>query len=200
MAYENPEPSAKPGTMYFKKKTGIILLLLIFAAGVAGGYYYFSKAVPHEKGAPEEPAIATKSDDLLSLRIYYPVGDQIQMEERRPPRRAGTMAVTEAVVDEYLKGSAVATIPYIPKGARLIGIYRGTDGILYIDLSEEFRRNFQGDVFSEFLILKGLYESLISNVQDIQDVKILIGGREIETLGGHFSLLYPLKDMFSYEQ
>jgi hypothetical protein len=30
-------------------------------------------------------------------------------------------------------------------------------------------------------------------------VKILIEGREIETLGGHFYLSYPLKNMVSYE-
>jgi hypothetical protein len=186
--------------MSVSKTSGIILLLLLFIGGVTGGYLYFSKVVSQEKAAHEETVSVVRNEDLLSLRIYYPVGDQLQMEERRPPKRMGSTAVAEATVDEYLKGSAVATIPYLPRGARLLGIYRGTDGILYIDLSDEFRRNFQGDVFAEFLLLKGLYESLISNVQDIQDVKILIDGRETETLGGHFSLLYPLKDMVSYEQ
>jgi len=70
---------------------------------------------------------------------------------------------------------------------------------LYVDLSDEFRRNFQGDVLAEFLLLKGLYESLISNEQEIQDVKILIEGKEIETLGGHLLLTYPLREMVSYE-
>jgi hypothetical protein len=37
-------------------------------------------------------------------------------------------------------------------------------------------------------------------VQDIQDVKILIEGKEIETLGGHLSLFYPLKDTIFHEQ
>jgi hypothetical protein len=183
-----------------KQTSGILLLVVLFVGGIAGGYLYFSKVMPREKVATElmEPSI--KSEDLLSLRIYYPVGDQLQMEERRPPRRTGSTAIAEATVDEYLKGSAVATIPYLPRGARLLGIYKGTDGMLYIDLSDEFRRNFQGDVFAEFLLLKGLYESIISNVQDIQDVKILIEGKETETLGGHLFLLYPLKDMVSHEQ
>jgi hypothetical protein len=77
-------------------------------------------------------------------------------------------------------------------------VYKGADRILYIDLSDEFRRNFQGDAFTEFLLLKSLYESLISNVEDIQDVKVLIEGKEAETLGGHLYLLYPLKDMVTY--
>jgi spore germination protein GerM len=186
--------------MNLKQKSGIILLLFLFVGGVVGGYLYFSKVIPQEKTASEETANNTKSEDLLSLRIYYPVGDQLQMEERRPPKRTGSTAIAEAAVDEYLKGSAVATIAYLPRGARLLGLYKGTDGMLYIDLSDEFRRNFQGDVFAEFLLLKGLYESIISNVQDIQDIKILIEGKETETLGGHLFLLYPLKDMVSHEQ
>jgi hypothetical protein len=61
------------------------------------------------------------------------------------------------------------------------------------------RRNFQGDALSEYLLLKGIYESLVSNVQDFQDVKLLVEGKEIETLGGHFYLKYPLKNTFSAE-
>jgi hypothetical protein len=52
---------------------------------------------------------------------------------------------------------------------------------------------------AEFLLLKGLYESLISNIDDIQDVKVLVEGKELETLGGHLYLLYPLKDMVTLE-
>jgi hypothetical protein len=78
-------------------------------------------------------------------------------------------------------------------------LYKGEDRVLYVDLSDEFRRNFQGDALTEFFLLKGLYESIISNVEDIQDVKVLVDGKEVETLGGHLYLLYPLKDMVSYE-
>ncbi len=189
----------KERTMKVRKGSGMMFLLLLFLSGVAGGYYYFSKIFPPERAVPEYPVAAPKSENLLSLRIYYPVGGQLQMEERRPPRRPGSTSVAEATVEEYLRGSAVATIPFMPRNARLLGVFRGSDGILYIDLSDEFRRNFQGDALAEFLLLKGLYESLISNEQEIQDVKILIEGKEIETLGGHLLLTYPLREMVSYE-
>ncbi len=177
----------------------MFFLMILFVGGVAAGYVYFSKVFPPDKATPGEAGTAPKSEDLLSLRIYYPIGGQLQMEERRPPRRVGSTSVAEATVEEYLRGSAVATIPFMPKNARLLGIYRGTDGIVYVDLSAEFRRNFQGDVMAEFLLLKGLYESLVSNEQDVQDVKILIEGRETETLGGHLSLVYPLKELVSHD-
>ncbi len=186
--------------MKLRKSSGIFIILLLFIGGIAGGYIYFSKTASDEKAPSEKITDISRNESLLSLRMYYPVGGQLQLEERRPPRRKGSTAVAEAVVDEYLKGSAVATVSSMPRGARLLGVYRGADKILYVDVSDEFRRNFQGDALAEFLLLSGLYESLISNVQEIQDVKILIEGKEIETLGGHFMLLYPLKDMVSHEQ
>ncbi len=185
--------------MNIRKLSGVILLALIFLGGVTGGYLYFMKIFSREKPSEEAVETLTGTEDLFPLRIYYPAGDRLRIEERKLPRRTVQIAIAEATVEEYLKGSAGAAASNIPRDVRLLGLYKDTDGILYVDLSYEFRRNFQGDALSEFLVLRGLYESLVSNIQDIQDVKVLIEGKEIETLGGHFYLLYPLKDMVSHE-
>jgi spore germination protein GerM len=187
--------------MRIGKVYGMAILLLLFIAGGAGGYLYFSKVFPGDKETQEgRPESVTGPEDLFSLRMYYPVGGHLHLEERRLPRRIGQIGIAEATVEEYLRGPAGEPAKsHIPKEVRLLGVYKGVDNILYINFSDEFRRNFQGDVRTEFLLLKGLYESLISNVEEVQDVKVLIGGKEIETLGGHLYLLYPLKDMVSYE-
>ncbi len=185
--------------MNIKKLSGVILLILIFLGGATGGYLYFSKVFTKERHAEEISGTLTGTEDIFSLRIYYPDGDRLRIEERRLPRRTAQLAIAEAAVEEYLKGPAGIAVSNIPKDVRLLGLYKDADRILYVDLSDEFRRNFQGDALIEFLLLKGLYESLISNTSDIQDVKVLIEGKEIETLGGHLYLLYPLKDMVSQE-
>ena len=183
----------------FKKAAVVILLISLFIIGVAGGYLYFSRVISKEKAASEGNAGLQGAEDLFSLRIYYPVDNHLQIEERRLPKRTGRMAIAEITVEEYLKGPAGAATSNMPKDVKLLGLYKGGDRMLYVDLSDEFRRNFQGDAFNEFFLLKGLYESIISNVEDVQDVKVLIEGKEVETLGGHLYLLYPLKDMVSYE-
>jgi hypothetical protein len=188
------------GGIYFKKALLVLSLIFLFIIGVAGGYLYFSRVVFKEKAVSGGNAgLQTQEEDLLSLRIYYPVGNQLQVEERRLPKMAGHNAIAEDTIEEYFKGSAGAATSIIPKDVKLLGLYKGEDQMLYVDLSDEFRRNFQGDAIGEFLLLKGLYESIISNVEDVQDVKVLIEGKEVETLGGHLYLLYPLKDMVSYE-
>lgn len=186
--------------MNTRKLFGIIFLVLLFLGGVAGGYLYFVKIYYKKKPAAEGViGASTKTEDFFPLKIYYPIGNQLQIEERRIPRRTVQIAIAEAIVEEYLKGPSGNAISNIPRDARLLGLYKDANKILYVDLSDEFRRNFQGDAIAEFLLLKGLYESFISNIQDIQDVKVLIEGKEIETLGGHFYLLYPLKNMVSTE-
>jgi hypothetical protein len=184
-----------------KKKLLIILLLgLLFIGGLAGGYLYFSKIYSKAMPASEERVEALpKTEDLISLKIYHPVGNRLQIEEKRVQSRTTQISIAQSVIEEFLKGPVGSQVSELPKGTKLLGIYRDADKILYIDLSEEFRRNFQGDALSEYLVLKGLYDSLTSNLDDVEDVKILIEGREIETLGGHFYLSYPLKDMVSYE-
>jgi hypothetical protein len=183
--------------MNTKNILGIVLLVCLFLGGVTGGYFYFSKIIVNEKTPAEAEGLLNKPEDLFSLRIYYPVREHLQVEERRLPRRNVPMAIAEATVEQYLKGPIDTKSSSIPKDTKILGIYKGADRILYVDLSDDFRRNFRGDVFTEFLLLKGLYQSIIANVEDILDVKILIEGKEIETLGGHLYLLYPLKDIVS---
>jgi hypothetical protein len=182
-----------------KRPYNIVLLAVLFLAGVIGGYLVFMKVFPQDMPPEDADESLIMQGDLFSLRMYFPVNDRLVMEERRLPRRSAQIAIAEAAVEEFLKGPSGGVISDIPSDARLLGLYKDTDQILYVDLSDEFRRNFQGDAYTEFFLLKGLYETLISNVPDIQDIKILIEGKEIETLGGHLYLLYPLKASISYE-
>jgi hypothetical protein len=181
------------------KPYSMLLLAILFLVGVFGGYLVFMKIFPQEMSPEDADESLIMHEDLFSLRMYYPVNDQLLMQERKRPRRTAQLAIAEAAVEEFLKGPGEGVMSAIPSDSKLLGVYKDTEQILYVDLSDEFRRNFQGDAYAEFFLLKGLYESLISNVPDIQDVKVLIEGKEIETLGGHLYLLYPLKDIVSPE-
>ncbi len=182
-----------------RKIIWIFALCTIILGGGAGGYLYFSDILTQEKSAQTTAVRQAEMGDFFMLRIYYPVHETLRYEERMHPRRTSEVDIADATVEEYLKGPRDTGGSVIPKDTKILGIYRGADKILYINLSDEFRRNFQGDVMAEFLLLKGLYESLISNIDDIQDVKVLVEGKELETLGGHLYLLYPLKDMVTLE-
>ncbi|MDP2167281.1 MAG: GerMN domain-containing protein [Thermodesulfovibrionales bacterium] len=168
-----------------------IFLIILLVAGVAAGFVYYLKTYFPPKGAAEaplkQPLEAKPKGELMHLKMYYPAAGRLMVEDRLtdaggPP--------SEAVVREFFKGASGGS--HMPEGVRLLGIYQGEDGILYVNLSDEVSRNFHGDAMYEFLLLSGIYESLMSNAHGAADVKLLVDGREIDSLGGHLLLLHPL--------
>lgn len=175
------------------------IFLLLFIAGLIAGYFYFmarQKGHIHEVIRKKEEI--QQDSDLSTIRVYYPLKERLVIEERRVRRQPSTAAMAGSVIEEFLKGPSIEQDSLVPEGVRLLSTFVGKDGILYVDLSDEMRRNFQGDAYAELLLLKGLYESVISNIAGIEDIKVLIEGKEIESLGGHISILYPLKNTVTF--
>jgi len=183
------------------RKLWITLIVLLFLAGAVGSYFFMHKFADSEKQpastASQGPVM--ESTDISILRIYQPRNNGIEMTERKIPKRISNTAIAEAVIEEFFKPTAANGVSAIPQNVKLLGLYKDEGQMLYIDLSDEARRNFHGDTMAEYLLLKAIYESLVSNVPDFQDCKILIEGKEMETLGGHFYLKYALKNTFSAE-
>jgi len=171
-------------------------VVLILALGLFGGYLAFKKgrqAGWFGKGGGVEPIQV----ELMTIRVYFPSGGKLAMEERRIIRSESRSRMAEETVQEFLKGPGGAG-SHVPEGAELIGIYAGSDGILYVDLSDEFRSNFQGDAMAEFLLLRSLYESIMTNVAEVKGIKVLIEGKEIGSIGGHISLPGTLGEAVSH--
>jgi len=179
----------------------ISLVILLFIAGVAGSYFFMHNVARSGKQIPalQLQSPFSESEDFTVLRIYQPRNGRLEMTEKKSPKRISSVAIAEDVVEEFFNQPLAEGVSGIPLSVKLLGLYKDEAQMLYIDLSDEVRRNFQGDALSEYLLLKGLYESLVSNIPDFQDVKILVEGRELETLGGHLYLKYPLKNMLTTE-
>jgi len=179
----------------------IVFIVLFIITGVAGSYFFMRNLTRQEKQTPSPTAEGPLMEpvDVSVLRIYLPHNNRLDLVERKIPKRISNTGIAEAVVEEFFKQTVAEGVSSIPQNVKLLGLFKDEGQMLYVDLSDEVRRNFQGDALSEYLLLKGIYESLVSNVQDFQDVKILVEGKEIETLGGHFYLNDPLKNTFSAE-
>lgn len=183
------------------RKLWMVLIALLFLAGAAASYFFMHNFTQSEKQlsstAAQNPVGETV--DISVLRIYQPHNNRLEMTERKIPKKISNIAIAEAVIEEFFKPTAANGASGIPQNVKLLGLYKDEGQMFYIDLSDEVRRNFQGDSLSEYLLLKGIYESLVSNVQDFKDCKILIEGKELETLGGHFYLKYSLKNTVAAE-
>lgn len=190
----------------FNKRHSLKIIILLLIAGMALGYIFFSKKTKTDLSRTGDTLAKTASgntdkifEDNITIRLSFPSDEKLRIEERKVQVKAAKMSLAQTVVEEFLKGPSNIKDSGMPNNIKLLGIYKGEDGILYIDLSDDARRNFGGDVMSEFLLLKGLYESIMSNVPDIMDIKLVVEGREMETLGGHIYIIYPLKEILSQD-
>lgn len=180
----------------FKRLFTALFFIVLFAGGVAGGYFFFLRAATEERDVGSRTAHRPEAG-MAIIQVYFPFEGRLNSEERQVPRPLSRLASARVTVEEFLKGPKEKEKSYVPEGARLLDIYEGEDGILYVDFSDAFRRNLEVDAISEFLLMRALYESVLTNVYGVVDVKLLIEGAEVETLGGHISLVRPLGDTVS---
>ncbi len=185
-----------------KIKYFLIGLLLLVVASASG--WFVTKSFISTARQFKQPLIELKretavntgvpaalSNDAVAVKIFLSAdeGEGITVEELKIRNNPIPVKMAEAIMAEYLKG-----LKYGLKDTKLLGIYRDKRSIIYIDLSEEFRKNFSGDVKQEYSLLKSLYETITVNIPGTEDVRVLIDGKEVESIGGHFSALYPLGD------
>ena len=177
-----------------KSRTAWILLIFVFfIAGAAGSYLFLKHFSTSASVSVHDESLFQPSDsrDVRVVRLLLPKDGRLELVEKKLKNREKSIAFAEAVVEEFFSSAGGGYA--LPQSVKVLGIYRDVNQMLYVDLSDDLRRNFQGDALDEYLILKGIYESLVSNIQDFQDLKLLVEGKEIETLGGHLFLKYPLK-------
>ena len=82
--------------------------------------------------------------------------------------------------------------PTIPKETTLKALYITGNGTAYVDFSGEIRTHHPGGVKNEMLTLYSIVNTLILNISDIRNVKILIDGHESDTLNGHIDIRFPI--------
>ncbi|HPB31580.1 MAG TPA: GerMN domain-containing protein [Candidatus Sumerlaeota bacterium] len=81
--------------------------------------------------------------------------------------------------------------PVIPSGVSLRGLYI-LDGEAVVDFSKEITTNLKGGAGRELLTAYAVANTLLLNVREIHRVRILIDGRQCDTLSGEVDLRLPL--------
>ncbi len=79
-----------------------------------------------------------------------------------------------------------------PYGVRLLDLYFDKEGTIYADFGGEIKKNFKGDAFDELRIVSGLYKSIKNTLPGFSYLKILVDGKETETIGGHINISRPI--------
>ncbi|HMK60861.1 MAG TPA: GerMN domain-containing protein [Dissulfurispiraceae bacterium] len=184
----------------WKKKT----LLTIFILGIAGlAGWLISKhfLFPNEKPLVEDSAKQGRielppvqsSEIKVPITVFYPTENGLTKVEKTLSGGSVPVKLAESILQEYFKGFKSDL-----KNTSVRGIYEDRNKVLYVDLSDDLRRNFSGEARNEYYLLKSIYQTLAANIMEVRDVKILIEGREVDSIGGHVQTLTPLRETVWY--
>lgn len=75
---------------------------------------------------------------------------------------------------------------------KLLDLYLDRNGVIYMDFSDELKKNYDMDIAQELTFLAALFNGIRSSVPGLTAMKILIEGREVDSLGGHIDISIPI--------
>lgn len=134
---------------------------------------------PPASGPTEQVTLWVAYDDVWALRptparIPLPAGRQERAQE-----------LLRALLSVYLDKSS----PHpLGAGAEVRDIYLVDPGLAVIDLNAAFADSHRSGVLVEELTVASLVQTLAGNIPGITRVKLLVDGKERETLAGHADL------------
>jgi spore germination protein GerM len=116
------------------------------------------------------------------------------MSEQRVVSHSGdSVDYARSIVEALIKGPQTSLVRTIAADTELMAIFIIPDGVCYVDLSQAVGKDHPGGCNSELLTIYSVVNSLILNVPEIKQVKLLVDGKEVQTLAGHIDLVFPLE-------
>ena len=127
--------------------------------------------------------------EAVTLFVAYDDVGVLRAQSARIPmpsvRQQRAEELLRALIALYLDKSS----PHpLPPGADIRGIYLVDPGLAVVDINAAFADGHRSGVLAEELTVASFIQTLAANVPGILRVKILVEGKERETLAGHADL------------
>lgn len=189
-----------------------VVAVLMIAGAVYGTFWLLEQPVPEtvtsESGAVDsevehtpiqatsatiEPEVEpgnenTPVSSTIQVKLYVLAGSGrfLTTEDQELPLASSLQRQSKEVVQLLVRRSAS-----FPRGVELREVFITSQGVAYVDFSQELVKNHPGGSSAEELTVYSLSNTLITNFPAIKMVKILVEGREIPSIAGHLDLTIP---------
>lgn len=144
---------------------------------------------------PAPPAEAPAVPKIKAT-LYFASEDGLRLvpSEREVPLAEGAVAQARSILEAQLSAEAQAPlVSTIPKGAALRGIFVSDRNEVFVDLDPAIRTAHPGGTMRELMTVYTIVNAVLTNLPNLEEVQILIGGQEADTLAGHVDLRRPLR-------
>lgn len=180
---------------------GVAIAALLFAVVLMTGLSrLLSRPAPQtavvEPVAPPAPPSTAPAVPKIKATLYFASEDGLHLvaSEREVALAEGAVAQARSILEAQLSAEAQAPlVSTIPKGAALRGIFVSDRNEVFVDLDPAIRTAHPGGTMQELMTVYTIVNAVLTNLPNLQEVQILIGGQEADTLAGHVDLRRPLR-------
>ena len=137
-----------------------------------------------------EAALQSQTAPQETATLYFPSYDQgtLVTEERQVSwAKADTDRIRQVLLS-LIEGSHQGYSRGLPAAVKIRAVFLASDGTAYLDFESEGLEDFSPGISSESLAVYSVVNSLAANIPAVKKVKILLQGKEVDTLDGHADL------------
>lgn len=185
----------------------LIIVIAVSCIAIVLGLYFINVLLKHglspqnARTAEVVPGAFPAARSVTApnqVRVFYTTnGRYLTPEVIDLPRQMNSYVTARFILEEMLKGPSVGIFESpIPSDTKLLAMYVQKNEII-VDLSKEFRENFQGGLVSELLCVYSIVNSIILNCKEFERVQFLVEGQVVDTLNGNVDLTVPLVEDLS---
>jgi spore germination protein GerM len=143
--------------------------------------------------APAPSQQAAKPDSVMAVTLYFGQADGSGLVPEARDIKATDVPLesVKRVLEALLAGPTGGGVALIPPAVKVRGVY--IDGkTAYVDFSQELVDGFAGGSAGEYLLVASIVQTVCGACPDVQAVRILVGGQELDSIGGHLDVSRPL--------
>jgi Sporulation and spore germination len=172
------------------------ITMLVLLAAVLGLSLYawhmrtiaVSAPVASTDARPLAPPVAGPSERVI-LFVAHDNDGTLRAESAQIPLPSGRQQRAEELLRALLSLYLDKSSPHVlGSGAEIRSVFLVDPGVAVIDLNSAFADTHRSGVLVEDLTVASLIHTISANTPDILKVKILVDGRERDTLAGHADL------------
>jgi spore germination protein GerM len=177
------------------KKQFLILLTALIAAGAAAGILSCGRGKREVKAITTAYLLYSDKDTKKDISLYLgdPDKEDFKLLKGRIFDTPKSVNRVKQAVMLLLNAAPQGYISYIPEGVTLRDAYIDSNNTCYVDFSKELSTNNKSGTSGEYFAAYSIVNTVMRNFPEISGVRIMIDGKEAETMAGHIKIDGVLK-------
>ena len=176
-----------------KKSRRLLLLSVIVVVSVVFMAIFFITLFDYIYPPAAGKHTAAKKRDKQEVTLFFSDANErfLVPEKRFIPKESEPESQAREMIQALIAGSKTGLVNTFPEKAELQGVKREGEDILSVNFKESLVANHPGGSAAEMATVYSLTNTLTTNLPAIKRIRILIGGKERESLKGHIGLRNP---------